>query len=417
MKLILCFLFFALCFLNLSAQPHHTFGVRDDSEAAQRYVQWIMRAIDEGRITEVYAALKRASDFVDVSSDISYLQAIVNYKFLFAGETRLTIIDALNTAIETNRWVIFNENTALLLMAENLVAVREYSRALETIERIGISPAVIPADAAMQRLLALRGMAAGGDISALAQFRSGVLNAFDRFPRDPRPLRIFFEFARNRLPEPSVLPSGDINLMELALRRLPFLLEFDPELAWMAVPFIRNLDDARRLLSSYRAGGIQHIHIRDFFPHPASISLALNLGLIDDFTAADELFSGNRGFNNPLPSGISNTVFASNGNPVIQKNIITDVYDLLRSDEGREYFTRKLLEFTGAIIHDEDNDGYIESFWLFHEGVIRKFAYDNNQDSLFDMTILFDTDGIPVSASSRILGHEAFADIQWERYP
>ncbi|MDR2543343.1 MAG: hypothetical protein LBC80_07850 [Treponema sp.] len=404
--------------INISAQPHHIAGGRNDSQAAQQYVQWIEQAMNEGRLNEAYTALERVMDFSNVSSDISYLAAVVRTSFLYESETRHTVLETLNTAIDTNRWVNYNNNLALLLKAEHLVAMREYTAALACIEQIAVSPHSLAADAAMLRLLAFRGLAANGDVSALVQFRSLVLNAFDRFPRDPRPLRIFFGFANNRYPQFSnQLSAGDIELMELALRRLPFLLEIDPELAWMAAPFIRNLDDARRLVASYRAGGISNIQNRDFFPHPASIPVAIYLGLMTDNGAADELFAGNRGINNPFPAGIKNTVFVSSGSPVLFKNIIEDVFNLLRSEDGREYFTLKLLEFTGAVITDNDYDGYIESFTLYQDGIIRKYAFDRNQDTLFDLTVIFDTNGIPVSALSPVAGQESFANVYWERFP
>jgi len=289
------------------------------------------------------------------------------------------------------------------------------------------------ADAAYFRLLAYRGMSSGGrtgftagynSVQSLRQFRSLVLTTMDAFPRDSRPLRVFLEYAlsslhdtRNRKPSPSAgifagnsdLLEGDLSLMELILRRLPFLLENDPELAWMAAPFIRDINEARRLVASYRSGGIPGVQNRDFKPHPESIPAALNLGLLDDIEACEELFSGGVSHNNPV-----SLYFKPNGNPVLNSDVITRAFNLLRSEEGRDFFTQKLLSFTGIIYADEDNDGYFDSFAQYESGIIKLFEYDTEQKYASDFLIFFD-DGIPDYAIIRVTGQSINAHVNWER--
>ena len=268
----------------------------------------------------------------------------------------------------------------------------------------------------MLRLLALRGMAVGigegySPAQALIQFRNLTLNVMESFPRDPRPLSIFFQYATNRFPDPSALPASDMNILDLTLRRLPFLIETDPELIWMAAPFMSDIDEARRFVGSYRAGGISHIQNRDFRPHPGSIPVALNLGLLGDFEAIEEMFSGSRGFNYPLPANIT-----GDGNPVLKKEILNNVYRLLRSEEGRHFFTQKLLSFSGTIYSDDDNDGFVDSLVKFNSGIILSFQLDRNQSNIFDLQILMD-DGSPSSAMAAMIGQNVFSHITWERYP
>lgn len=376
-----------------------------DADAALQYAKWAQQAVNEGRWSEALAGLERASDFANVSSDISFMLALARFN---QGKSRTGIVEALDKAVEINRWVLYNKNAALLLKIEQLLAMRNYYSAL-----IILGQTAENADSAMLRLRAFYGLIlSNGSASDLAQFRSLMLSVMEKFPEDPRPLRIFFEYARNRNPRPSASAQSDINLLNLALRKLPFLLETDPELAWIAAPFIRDTEDARRLTASYRAGGIPHIRNRDFFPSAGSIPVALNLGLISDTEAADELFSGSRGFNSPLPPGIK-----ADGNPVLDKRIITEVYDLLRTETGRDLFTEKLLSFSGLIISDEDNDGYFDSRSFFNAGVIRKFEFDRNQENTFDIQISFSSDGVPVSAEYPITGHVQAVAVVWERYP
>jgi tetratricopeptide (TPR) repeat protein len=405
----LLMVFFTLgisCFAALVLADENSGRVQGwgDTDAAMQYAKWTQQAVNEGRWSEALAGLERASDFVNVSSDISYMLALARSN---QGKSRIGIVEALDKAVEINRWVLYNKNDALLLKTEQLIAMRNYYSALVILGQTAEN-----ADSAMLRLRALYGLILNnGNASDLVQFRNLMLSVMEKFPEDTRPLRIFFEYARNRTPEPSALVQSDLNLLNLALRKLSFILETDPELAWIAAPFIGDTGEARRLTAYYRTGGIPNIRNRDFYPSTGSIPIALNLGLINDTEAAEELFSGSRGFNSPLPPGIK-----ADGNPVLDKRIVTEVYDLLRSEAGREFFTAKLLSFSGLIISDEDNDGYFDSRAFFNEGVIHKFEFDRNQENTYDIQVSFSTDGVPVSAEYPVTGHVQAA-VVWERYP
>jgi len=408
-------LFFIAALTGLYAQTHDK--AQDDSEVAQKYVLWIQQAIKENRWGEALAALERASDFADASSDISFL---LGYVHSHEGKNRMGIVEALDCALEKNQWVYYSSDMALLLKAEQFIAMKMYLRALSVIDYAGIS-----ADSAVMRLLALRGLAANKGrsesfsdpvvqvtaLQAAAHFRSRVLETMDRYPRDTRPLRIFFEYARNKKNSSSMLDEGDINLLELALRRLPLILEADPELAWIAYPFIRDKQDARRLVAAYRAGGIPNVRNRDFMPSSGSIAAALDLELLGDIEAAEELFSGSRGFNSPLPPGVK-----AAGDPVLDKENIAEIFSLLRTEEGRDLFTKKLLSFSGIILSDDDRDGYYESRVFCRSGVIREAVFDLNGNNDADLHIFFGSDGAPVRGERIITGKQA-ALIYWERYP
>jgi len=398
----------------LNAQPDvRRFG---DAELARQYVMWARNMTDAGRWKEALEGLERARDFADVSSDISYLLAIARLHHIYVDPrcNRLNVIEALDRAIETNRWEYYNASMALLITAEQLIIMRRFSNAILVLDQIeenfyphgASSGSDFPSDLAYLRLLAFRGMAAGagGDsVQSLARFRSLVLLSMDRYPRDPRPLRVFFEYARNRMPAvsgaASELAESDINLLELALRRLPFLLETEPDLAWLASPLMRDTDAAKRNVSAYRAGGLSSGE--NFKPAAGSIAAALNLGLIGDIDAVEELFS----------------VSADNENPVLHKKNITDVYALLKSEEGQDLFTRKLLAFSGEIISDDDGDGHIESRAFYNSGIISQYSYDRNQSGDVDIVISFSADGTPqrIHFVGAALPFDGFLD--WERYP
>jgi hypothetical protein len=201
--------------------------------------------------------------------------------------------------------------------------------------------------------------------------------------------------------------ADDIALIDIAMRRLPFLLDSDPELAWMAASFAGDVAEARRLVSAYRAGSYGGPTSRarpvDFKPNPASIAPALNLGLLDDMDAIEELFSS----------------------AVIDIDIIVSVGNLFRSEEGRDRLAERLHTFTGSLTEDEDRDGYIESHVVYRQGILQEYYYDAEQDEpLIEkgrsvLYIRFDS-GSPQRADytvqpvAQLISKVA---IFWERYP
>ncbi|MDR1576281.1 MAG: hypothetical protein LBS37_09785 [Treponema sp.] len=420
-------LLFALAFSDIYAQARDENGeAAGDAAVAERYFLWTERAVLEGRWTEALAALERAVDFADVSSDISCLLALARSH---EQKGRGAVLDALEQALETDRWNHYGPPLARLLGAQQLIALRNYSGALALLDRV---PEPVPQAApvygffpdgpAMLRLAALKGLCgnsagtpgeAGAYSRALIEFRRAVAEALERYPRDPRPVRIFFEYARNRNPGP-----GDQAIMDLALRRLPLLLETDPDLAWMAVPFIRDREESRRLMASYRAGALGPARSGNFRPNPASIAAALNLGLIGDEEAAAELFA---------PQEDSVDQAASGGGPVLDKALVIAVGDSFQSGAGWNLFAEKLLAFSGFISADDDKDGYPESRALYRDGTIREFTSDPDQDGLAELAVSFDTGGGPrrvlqviepgMSAPPLKDEDRLKALILWEKYP
>ncbi|MCL2066541.1 MAG: hypothetical protein FWG99_03650 [Treponema sp.] len=423
---VLAYLLFAVFLSAAFAQDSGMEEKTGDAEIAEQYVRWAQQAIDEGRWPQALAGLERAADFASASSDISYLLALARSH---EGRSRRAVLEALGQALQTNRWVNYSESQARLMQARQLSAMRHYSAALAALDNVPQS-----ADTAGLRLLALRGMAlnaahaAGEPVMALALFRRSVLETMDRYPRDPRPLRIFLEYARNRHPEFSALTESDNNLMELVLRRLPFLLEDDPELAWLAAPFIRDAAQARRLVASYRAGALPPVQSEHFFPSPGSIAAALNLGLLNDSEAVEELFDGQRVFDN-RPAVTGGAGFFPAGEIALDVETIVETSDLLRSDEGRDMFARRLLSFSGIIT--SGREGHIETSAFYRDGSLREFVYDADNDSLADFRVVFGADYAPLRAERLLLPDLETerpalpqreedlvrALIIWERYP
>ncbi|MDR1637616.1 MAG: hypothetical protein LBR93_09790, partial [Treponema sp.] len=308
-----------------SALPPAGAGV--SAAAGEAYAAWAEGLINEGRWAEALAGLERGGDFSDESSDISYLLA----KARFHENLPLpAVLEALRRAFEADRWVKYSPSEARLLEARLLMGMRNFSEALRSLSLVPLD-----VEAVRLRLRALLGL------PDLPEFRRLMADAINRYPRDPRPVEILFSYARERFPR-----ENEPELIELALKRLPYLLEEEPRLGYLAAPFVRDTAEARRLVEAYRAGGK---------PEAASIPVSLNLGVIDETLAVEELFD---------PSA------ASPADRTLDKSLILSVWALLRNQEGRALFKRNLLAFSGVITEDADGDGFPEARTRYREGLI-----------------------------------------------
>ncbi|MDR2758776.1 MAG: hypothetical protein LBB78_05305 [Spirochaetaceae bacterium] len=393
------------------AQQYGKVPPEGDAAMAEQYVLWAERAIDKGRWKEAREVLERAADFADVSSDLSYLLARVRFH---EEAPKGAVLEALRRGLEADRWYTYSADAAMLLEAETLIILRSFTEALRVLSRIPPG-----ADQIKLRLSALKGL---GDREG---FRRTAAMALEQYPWDPGPVRLLFEFFRSRYPQsshtPELYPGGnepnEQSLIAVALRRLPVLLEMDGELAYAAVPFIADLDMARRFVAAYRAVGE---------PNPASIPAALELGLIDEDQAMNELFFPRFLISSQKP-----------GELMVDRALLLSVWELLRTPESRDRFSRNLSAFSGVIMDDGDQDGYPEAKTSFSGGLAESYFYDPDQDGLAELLISFNQ-GVPEQGILVVSPHapafsgdprgEAFAYpvkdedrikgvVHWEQYP
>jgi hypothetical protein len=364
-----------LAALPLGAQAWEPPQQTGDAATAEKYAEWIQAAIDQGQWTLVEEALERAADYADVSSDLSYLLALTR---IHQERPWGAVLESLGRSLAADRWNRYSSREARLLEAVAFIAIRAYGAALESLSRAGESEGVL-----CQRSLAFRGlMDSRGFLQTIAA-------ALDRYPRSPLPVRIIFGYAANKIPD-----SRERDLISACLRRLPQLLEADPELAYLAVPFIRDTEEGRRLVSAYRAAG---------GANPAGLPAALNLGVIDENQAAEELFRAS----------------------VLDKDLIESVWNLLSSRDGRERFGSGLSRFSGIITEDIDRDGHPESRTRYENGIPQTYSYDADQDRLPELELSFFA-GIPVRAELAVdrdgetqpgNPDRPRVVLEWEQYP
>ncbi|MDR2738436.1 MAG: hypothetical protein LBB68_01180 [Treponema sp.] len=340
-----------------------------DTAVAERYVQWVRNAIEKDQWTLAEEALERAADYADVSSDLSYLLALVR---THGRRPRRTVLEALHSAFAFNRWNFYSGEEARLLEVETLIAIRSFGEALNLLQPAGES----------SRELCLRALAYRG-LRDSRGFLQTIKASLDRYPRSPEPVRILFTYASDRIPS-----AGERELIAICLHRLPILLEEDPELAFLAVPFIRDTEEARRLVSSYRANG---------GTNPATLPVALSLGIIGGDQAVAELFRES----------------------FLDRGLLETIWGLLRSNEDRRNFARTLSAFEGFITEDIDRDGSFESRTGYEGGSLISYFYDADQDLLPELEVFF-SNGLPARAevaAGDFGTNRSRVFLEWEQYP
>ena len=385
MKRVLGVFALLVCAAASFAQDASTTG---EEAVAARYLSYARVAVDEGRWSDAEAVLERASDYASASSDLSYQLAAVRRKL----ERPIgAVLEAARRALEAARWTYNVPDDARLLEAECLINLRSFEEALAVLADCSNGP-----ETELLRLRALRG---SGDSVRYARW---MKDALDAHPRDARFVELLF-----RSQEKRPKSAEEVRLISLAVSRLPFLLEQIPFLAVLAAPFVPDLQERRRLVSAYRA-----IPTAD----AASLPVALDLGVVEESDAVDELFAEQR----------------------LDFRLLEDLYSLLRSEGARSRFRDRLAGFSGTVFKDEDSDTRSESETRYEQGAIGSFVYDADQDGLPEWALRF-ADGLPVSAtvalaaaasaadrasgvgflpSRPVLGADrATAEIKWERYP
>jgi len=223
----------------------------------------------------------------------------------------------------------------------------------------------------------------------IPDFRMYMQEVLDLYPRETEPVRIFLNFLSNEEATGRNPEREELDLMEIITRRLPILIQDDPELAWMASPFIRDVEEARRLVMAYRAVNK---------PSSQSIPISLKLGVIDEETAIDELFSSSENLDIAL---------------------LDKTWELFRSNDIMDMFKRNLASYTGIITEDLDRDGIPETTAMYIMGTLEYSLNDINQDGIHDLIIYYEA-GIPVRGVALLPPENSGrkeAEILWERYP
>jgi tetratricopeptide (TPR) repeat protein len=330
---------------------------------AERYSLYVQSLIDAGWLDQAEAALLRAMDYADVSSDISCQLAFVRQGL---GRPVNLALEAARTALDTDRFRAYRAEDARLIEARCLLTLRQYSAALRSIRLCADN-----ADSALVRLEAWKGL------DDRQEFMREAAMALDRFARDARISALVLRYAAAHTPA-----GGEQALVDRVLRIVSMLTDEAPELGYLAAPFVYDREEARNLVAAYRA----------VTPVPAAESLpvSLDLGVAGGESATAALFRCD----------------------AIDRDTLLSVWLLLGTDETRDAFEQALRVFTGFITIDEDRDRIVETRVAYREGRLVSYEHDADQDGVPDVRAHF-TGETPV-AGFLAAGNIA---LSWQGFP
>jgi hypothetical protein len=345
---------------------------------AAQYAAWAEKQIEAGRLSQAEQGLLRAQDFADVSSDISYLLAKTHSRL---NRPQGAVLLAVRQALEARRWDRRSADEARLLEAEVLIRTGALEEAYGELLQVPVNLRSLEL-----RLLALKLLGRREAFLTLAE------EAFARYPGAPGPLALYFTYCSEILPQPE-----EFALMNRALSLVPALMRSSPELVYLSLPFIQNEEQKILLLEEARAAG-QIL--------PESIPAAIKLGIITENTALEELFASDglpyradtrfpvlRPWEPALP-GFSYSIGTGGFSPeggekAYSFGLLSEVWELLRTDEGRRIFIRNLGASPVVLLVDDNRDGFPEAFVRYRHGEISSYGWDSDQDGLLEMEIRF----------------------------
>ncbi|MDR2521869.1 MAG: hypothetical protein LBC72_04870 [Spirochaetaceae bacterium] len=361
-------------------------------EAARLYAQWARGELAGGGAGQerLLAFLERAQDYADCSSDLSYMLALAREAL---GKSARSVALAAGRAVAAERWEFWNAEDGLFLRAKMEARLRLYDDALRSLSLCAENE-----ERALLRLSVLL-QASRTDGRYLAEFRRRLDAALARYPFEAGIARIAFKWASAAAEDTA--GAGDTAgaedsadaVVEVLLKRLPALEERDGDLAFIAAPFLANVEASRALLAGYYARN------NGVVPS-AALPALLHFGVVDEDAALAALFGGD----------------------VLDVADVRRVWGLLRTDAAREGFRRLTAAFSGELTGDFDGDGYIEARARFLDGLPVSFSLDDSQDNDADglVVLLFEA-GVPVRARAPFRGEGEGAagefTVRYRQYP
>jgi len=388
-------------------------GLGGQEAVADKYLEWAKAEAEKGNAEKAEKALLRALDYADVSSDLPFELARVQRTL---NRPREEALSNTELAIVTGRWRQAAEEDAFALKAELLIELMDYDAAFRVIRRL-------PQSAAREVLL-LRAFLGLRDFPS---FRINARDALRKYPDNTEIAALIFRFAALRSAPVDgrrpVLSAEDTELAGDALKILDALMAASPEIIYLAAPFMYDTAEARRLLTSVSLNGAAAP--RDALP------VLLNLGVINEETAISILFpednaaaASGSAYSGTAASGAAYSGSAASGQAaVISRKTLEAVYSLLRTEEARSSFIRRLAVFGGIITGDRNDDGIADSETLYREGVPFVHKDDSRQKGVPRLTVYWEADRVkeaviqPWSRQGASLGASSHIKVWYDSYP
>ncbi|GAB1432712.1 hypothetical protein MASR2M29_13370 [Spirochaetota bacterium] len=280
--------------------------------------------------------LEEALSFSPADSDANYLAALLDYK---DGKAPYIIKDRLEKALINRNFQFYTLNDAKSLYASILAKSGSAKEALRQLTDLPNTPEKFYTEALARLALA--------DFTAAEKLAKESVKLF---PWDGRAIVAFFSYADTKYYE---------KLAPVAFDALPALREHYPELLVLLADYANSEEETRWLLREYRAMG---------YSSPLATELSLKYGLVTEKRAVEELFASRY-----IPT----------------RKALERVYQLLSSDESRQYFTESFRGYSGYLFDALGPDGRPALISLYDNGKLVSWLMDTFADGKPDRELLF----------------------------
>ena len=316
----------------------------------------------------------------DSISDLIYVKAAAEINL---DKSKAEVIELVKEAFAKNNWVGYNKNGARILYADLLSDTGSYSESMSLLDS---NPLIYSADAEFIRIKNFYRM---GSEETVNNARLKLNTARRVYPTDIRFPNIFFMFEylfKNNIElngQNYVMPEIVKNISSYYISKLPDYKNADTQLELLAA-FFANGDEKIRLANAIEA--------KNKNENPLLSILCLSTGIYSDAKAYDSFI-------------------ASTGDNFNLRNLET-LTAMLSDGDVKNQLMEKLLNYSGSIFIDEDNDLLDEIEVEYATGRPQYIRYDANNDGVIDINTSCDF-GAPLLVYFQKNNSEVF----YESYP
>ncbi len=321
----------------------------ENPAAATRALEKAIALLSAGDWGSASFEARLGESYAPTWADFPYVEALSS---VASGNRRAESISLAERSLsESLFWRSYTRSDALRLTASLYADTLRYDEALRLLDSAGKPPTP---DGDLTRLRCLYGL------KRLAEARSLVLIALDRWPYDPRFPRLFLTRENALPPDKAALTAA-----EIIVSRLYIWEEDDRELLLLAVPFLHDPAVRVRNIREYRGMGSSDRAVRAGLS-PLSTLRALEYGLLDERIALNE------------------TLDASSP---VDFDILSGVISLCGTEASRARIKAFLDSFGGTVVMDRNGDGIFDTSIAYRLGRPVLAEIDPNQDGIIDYSV------------------------------
>lgn len=368
--LVCCFAFIGLPLVGETSNSTTSYTALANYRTAVRCYQQGKTYLDHRQWTNALSQSELGLGYDESISDLWFLNAYSGYQL---GKSPSEVLPAIKKAVEQDKWVDYNKDSALLLYAELLSQTGDSQRALRYLEDGRIFPS------SSREYLKILCYYRLGTNESYDQARKLVSEAARLYPDDMRFPQVFFAYEVK--PDLSYSPAAE-KLGETFAKNFDEIGDYPMELYLLSSLFV-EVEAGQRRLQSFGVSGKRH---------PLYASLALNAGIISEAQAYEYFCS-----------------FASTSISLAQ---LESFAQLLTESSTKFAFKAFLNGYQGIITQDTTGDGIDDFRIMYSRGRPKQIHYDKNQDGVEDWIARCDF-GVP----TELLLPEAKIFVYYNKYP